>query len=440
MLAFTFVWLGQIVSVIATNMTGFAITIWVYEKTRSATALGLAQVFFITPYLLVTPLVGILVDRYNRRMMMMLSDLGAGLATVGLLVLQSQGRLEIWHLYAANLVTGTFNSFQWPAYSAAISTMVPKEQLGRANGMMSLVEIGPGVIAPLLAGALLPFIHLTGILLIDVTTFVTAVAVLFAVRIPQPPVTEAGRESQGSLWQESIYGFRYIFRRPSLLGLQLVFMLGNLMSGIAFTLLAPMVLARTDNNELAFGSVQSAAAFGGIVGGLVMTAWGGFKRRVHGVLLGWALFSVVQVIFGFGRGLGLWLPSIFMLGALIPLIDGSNQAIWQSKVAPDVQGRVFSVRRLIAGITQPVSPLIAGPLADFVLEPAMREGGSLAGALGGWVGTGPGAGMSLIFIFTGLLATLIGAGGYVFPAVRNAEDILPDHDAGPATAAPAAAN
>jgi hypothetical protein len=129
-----------------------------------------------------------------------------------------------------------------------------------------------------------------------------------------------------------------------------------------------------------------------------------------------------------------------MLGALIPLIDGSNQAIWQSKVAPDVQGRVFSARRLIAGITQPVSPLIAGPLADFVLEPAMREGGSLAGALGGWVGTGPGAGMSLIFIFTGLLATLIGAGGYVFPAVRNAEDILPDHDAGPAAAAPAAAN
>ncbi|MBF8281788.1 MAG: Major facilitator superfamily MFS 1, partial [Anaerolineales bacterium] len=100
MLAFSLVWAGQIVSVLATNMTGFAITIWVYERTHSATALGLAQVFFITPYLLVTPLVGIMVDRYNRKMMMMLSDLGAGLATVGLLVLQSQGRLEVWHLYA----------------------------------------------------------------------------------------------------------------------------------------------------------------------------------------------------------------------------------------------------------------------------------------------------------------------------------------------------
>ena len=439
MLAFTFVWLGQIVSVIATNMTGFAITIWVYERTHSATALGLAQVFFITPYLLVTPLVGIMVDRYNRKMMMMLSDLGAGLATVGLLVLQSQGRLEIWHLYAANLMTGTFNSFQWPAYSAAISTMVPKEQLGRANGMMSLVEIGPGVIAPLLAGALLPFIHLTGILLIDVITFVSAIAVLLAVHVPQPPVTEAGREGRGGILKEALYGFRYIFARPSLLGLQLVFMTGNLMSGLAYTVLAPMILARTSNNGVIFGTVQSVGAIGGVIGGIAMGAWGGFKRRVHGVLIGWALSSLLgQVVIGLGRGPWLWIPGAFIAYFFVPLIDGSNQSIWQSKVAPDVQGRVFAARRLIAWLTTPISPLIAGPLADFVLEPGMREGGGLTGAFGWLVGTGPGAGMALLIIVTGLLAMTVGVSGYLFPAVRNAEDILPDHDAALATATPAA--
>ena len=441
MLAFSLVWAGQIVSVLATNMTGFAITIWVYEKTRSATALGLAQVFFITPYLLVTPLVGIMVDRYNRKMMMMLSDLGAGLATVGLLVFQSQGRLEIWHLYAANLMTGTFNSFQWPAYSAAISTMVPKEQLGRANGMMSLVEIGPGVIAPLLAGALLPFIHLTGILLIDVTTFVTAIAVLLAVYVPQPPVTEAGREGRGGILKEALYGFRYIFARPSLLGLQLVFMTGNLMAGLAYTVLAPMILARTSNNGVIFGTVQSVGAIGGVIGGIAMGAWGGFRRRVHGVLIGWALSSLLgQVVIGLGRGPWLWIPGAFIAYFFVPLIDGSNQSIWQSKVAPDVQGRVFAARRLIAWLTTPISPLIAGPLADFVLEPGMREGGGLTGAFGWLVGTGPGAGMALLIIVTGLLAMTVGVSGYLFSAVRNAEDILPDHDAGPATAAPAAAN
>ncbi|MBF8285406.1 MAG: Macrolide transporter [Anaerolineales bacterium] len=364
-------------------------------------------------------------------MMMMLSDLGAGLATVGLLVLQSQGRLEIWHLYAANLMTGTFNSFQWPAYSAAISTMVPKEQLGRANGMMSLVEIGPGVVAPLLAGALLPIIHLTGILLIDVTTFVTAIAVLLAVYVPQPPVTEAGREGRGGILKEALYGFRYIFARPSLLGLQLVFMTGNLMAGLAYTVLAPMILARTSNNGVIFGTVQSVGAIGGVIGGIAMGAWGGFKRRVHGVLIGWALSSLLgQVVIGLGRGPWLWIPGAFIAYFFVPLIDGSNQAIWQSKVAPDVQGRVFAARRLIAWLTTPISPLIAGPLADFVLEPGMREGGGLTGAFGWLVGTGPGAGMALLIIVTGLLAMTVGVSGYLFPAVRNAEDILPDHDAG----------
>jgi len=176
--------------------------------------------------------------------------------------------------------------------------------------------------------------------------------------------------------------------------------------------------------------VQSAGAIGGIIGGVIMSAWGGPKRRVHGVLMGWALSSLLgHVLLGLGRGLPLWLPASFIGGAFVPLINGSNQAIWQAKVAPDVQGRVFSARRLIAWFTGPIAPLIAGPLADFVLEPGMKAGGGLAAAFGWLVGTGPGAGMALLIVFTGLLASLAGLGGYLFPAVREAETILSDHDA-----------
>jgi MFS family permease len=439
MFAFTLVWLGQIVSVLATNMTQFGFTIWVYEKTGSATALGLMQVFFITPFLIISPFAGVMVDRHNRKLMMMVSDLGAGLATVGLLILQALGLLQLWHLYVFSVIAGLGNAFQWPAYSAAISTMVPKEQYGRANGMMSLVEMGPGVIAPLLAGALLPIIHLTGIMLMDVITFVSAIAVLFVVHVPQPPRTAEGRQGQGSIWKEAAYGFRYIFARPSLLGLQLVFFCGNLFAGIAFTVFAPMILARTGNNSVIFGTVQSVGAVGGVIGGVIMSAWGGFKRRVHGVLLGWMLASMGGVMLGLGRGLWFWGPAAFLIFCFTPLINGSNQAIWQAKVAPDVQGRVFAARRLIAWFTNPITPLIAGPLADFVLEPGMRVGGSLTGVFGWLVGTGPGAGMALLIIFASLLTTLVGATGYLVPVVRNAEDILPDHDAVTAPAAPAAA-
>ena len=429
MFAFTVVWLGQLTSVLASNMTHFGLTIWVYEKTGSATALGLMQVFFITPFLIMSPIAGVMVDRYDRKLMMMVSDLAAGIATTTLLVLQALGLQQVWHLYLAAIINGLGNCFQWPAYSAAISTMVPKEQYGRANGMMALVDMGPGVLAPLLAGALLPFIKLTGIMLIDVITFVLAIGALVIVHVPRPQVTEAGLKGRGSILKEAAYGFRYIFARPSLLGLQLVFFCGNLFSGIGFTVMAPMILARTANNSLIFGSTQSAGAIGGVIGGIVMSAWGGFKRRVHGVLLGWMWGGLMgMVLLGLGRGLPIWAVALFLGSMIIPIINGSNQALWQAKVAPDVQGRVFSARRLIAWLTNPISPIIGGLTADFVLEPGMRAGGSLAPAFDWLVGSGPGAGMSLLLIITGLLAALVGFGGYLFPAIRNAEDILPDHD------------
>ncbi len=439
MLAFLFIWIGQLVSVLASSMSHFGLTIWMYQQTESATAMGLMQVFFITPFLIMSPFAGVMVDRYNRKLMMMVSDLAAIIATGGIFILYALGMLEFWHLYIAAVLNGIGNTFQWPAYSAAISTMIPKEQLGRANGLMSLMEAGPGVVAPLLAGALLPFIGLTGLLAIDVVTFFFAIGTLLFVHIPQPRKTEEGQQKSGNIWSEAAYGFTYIFARPSLLGLQIVFFFGNLFSGIGFTLLAPMVLARTGSDSLIFGTVQTAGAIGGVFGGILMSAWGGFKRRVHGVLLGWIFSSLSGfVLLGIGQGLTLWIPAMVISALFFPLVNASNQAIWQAKVAPDLQGRVFSARRLIAWFAQPISPIIAGTMADFVLEPAMRSDTSaMASIFGGLVGTGPGAGMGLLLVFCGLSAALVGLSGYFVPAIRNAEDILPDHDtlnsAGPAS-------
>jgi len=425
---FTIVWLGQIISVLASSMSQFALTIWMFEQTQSATALGLMQVFFITPFLLISPIAGVMVDRHNRKLMMMVSDLAAGLATVLILIFQWQGILEFWHMYVASVIYGLGMSFQWPAYSAAISTMVPKEQYGRANGMMSLIEAGPGVLAPMLAGALLPFIGLTGVLAIDVVTFLFAIGALLIVHIPQPPRTEEGAQGEGGMLKEAAYGFKYIFARPSLLGLQLIFFAGNLFSGIMFTLVAPMILSRSDNNSLMLGSVQTAGAIAGVIGGVIMSAWGGFKRRVHGVLAGWAVSGFGAAVLGLQGGLPIWITGTIILASVGALINASNQAIWQAKVAPDVQGRVFSARRLIAWLAQPIAPIIAGTLADYLIEPQMRTPSTLSQTFSSLVGTGPGAGMSLIIFFSGLACIVIGLLGYFIPAIHNAETLLPDHD------------
>ena len=430
MVGFTLVWLGQIISVLASGMTTFAFTIYMYQKTQSATAMGLVQVAYITPFLLMSPIAGVMVDRYDRKWMMMVSDIAGGLASLIMLILYATGHLQFWHLYIASIVKGIGTTFQWPAYSAAISIMIPKEQYGRANGMMSLVEAGPGVVSPLLAGALLPFIGISGILLTDTLTFAVAILSLLLVFIPNPSRRTGEDKSQESFWKQAVFGFKYIFARPSLLGLQLVFFVSNLFAGIGFIVLAPMVLARTAQNSVALGSVESAGAIGMVAGGVVMSAWGGFRRRVHGVLLGMIFAAIFEnFLLGLGNTTAVWIPVIFLGGLFVPLINGSNQAIWQAKVAPDLQGRVFSARRLIAWFTNPIAPIIGGTLADYVLEPMMKSQNSgLARTLEPAFGSGPGSGMALLLFLCGFGGILAGLGGYFFPAVRNAEDLLPDHD------------
>jgi hypothetical protein len=431
MFGFTIVWLGQIISVLASSMTGFGLSLWMYKQTESAFMMGLMQVTYITPFLLLSPNAGAMVDRYNRKLMMMVSDLAAVVGTAFILIMYATGHLQFWHLYIASVLNGLGNTFQWPAYSAAISTMVSKEQYGRANGLMSLVDSGPGILAPMLAGVLLAIPKVDGmvwILLIDVITFFIAIGALLIVHVPKPEKTVEGQRAQGNIWKEAAYGFTYIFKRPSLLGLQLVFFVGNLFAGIQWTVFTPMILARTGQNSLIFGSVQTAGAIGGVVGGILMSAWGGFKRRVHGVLAGHMLVGISSAVLGIATGLPLWIPAIILVNMLVPLINSSNQAIWQAKVAPDLQGRVFSARRLIAWFAQPLTPTIGGALADFVLEPAMKTTTGLSGTFSWLVGTGPGAGMGLLTFFCGLGVVLVGLTGYFIRPIRDAETVLPDHD------------
>jgi MFS family permease len=417
-------------------MTWFALTLWVYELTEKATALALLSLFAFGPTILLSPVAGALVDRWNRKLVLILSDLAAGLATLVVLVLHGTGSLQLWHLYVIGLLAGSFQAFVYPAYAAAITMMVPKEQYARASGMLETAWAASSVLAPLLAGILLGTIGLTGILIIDVVTFVFAVGALLSVSIPQPPESRVALRGQGSIWKESLFGFRYIWERPSLLALQLLFAVGNLVDYGAFVLFAPMVLARTGGNELVLGSVQSVGAVGGVIGGALLSVWGGAKRRIHGVLIGWALSSMGLVFMGLGRGPTVWMLAAFIYAFFEPIVNGSDRAIWQSKVAPDVQGRVFATQLLISQITIPIAMLLVGPLADNLFEPAMMPGGSLVGTFGWLLGVGPGAGMALMISIAGVVGMLLPLLGYAIRVVREVESIMPDYDGALSEAAP----
>jgi DHA3 family macrolide efflux protein-like MFS transporter len=425
---FTIVWLGQVLSLLGSAMTWFALSIWAFELTGQATTLALLSFFVFGPTILLSPVAGALVDRWNRRLVLILSDLSAGMATLVVLLLYSAGSLQLWHLYVAGFLAGAFQAFEYPAYAASITVMVPKRHYARASGMLELAWSASAVLAPLLAGILLGKIGITGIMAIDVVTFVFAIGSLLLIAIPQPTKSEAGLEAEGSIWKESFYGFRYIRVRPSLLGLLLLYATVNLVDYAGFTLFAPMLLARTGGDEFVLGSVQSAGAIGAVVGGVLLSVWGGPKRRIHGVLIGWALSGIGLVFMGLGRGVSVWLLAGFLYAFFEPIVNGSDQAIWQSKVAPDVQGRVFATQMLIAQITMPVAMLLAGPLADHIFEPAMMPGGRLADALGWLIGVGPGAGMALMIAIAGMVTIILPLLGYRIRALRDVEQVMPDYE------------
>jgi MFS family permease len=430
MTAFTIVWFGQVVSLVGTAMTGFALTLWAYRTTGLATALSMVAFFGFAPMVVMSPIAGVLVDRWNRKWTMALSDLASALGTLTILILFASGHLQLWHLYVVGGLTAVFQSFQWPAYSAAISMMVPKTQYQRASGMISMAESGSGIAAPILAGALIGavgFERLWVIFAIDLATFVIALSTLVAVTIPSPPNNAA--ENEESFLRQSTFGFRYIWHHRPLFNLQMMFFSSNLLANLCITILPALILARTGNNSTALATVQSASAIGGVVGGAALTAWGGPKRKVDGVLLGMVLASLFgTAVLGLGRSLPVWAVGGFLNMLFLPMVNGSNQAIWQSKVPPALQGRVFSTRLIIAQITAPIAMLASGPLADRLFGPAMLVSGSLASTLGWLTGTGTGAGISLMFVLFGLAGVAAGLAGYLIPSVRNVEQLIPDHD------------
>ncbi len=424
MRTFLVIWLGQLISTLGSGLTGFALGVWIYEKTGSATLFAMNMLAFALPNLLVSPLAGALVDRWDRRWAMILSDTGAGLSTLAVFLLLLTNRLEVWHVYVITAVSAAFSTFQWPAYSAATSTLVPKEQLGRAGGMVQIGEAISQIIAPGVAGALYVTVGMHGVVLIDFITFGFAVGSLLLVRIPRPAVSVEGEQSKGSIWKEAMYGWKYITARPGLLGLLMVFAGTNLFSGIMQPLLAPLVLDMTSADML--GYLGSVIGIGMLLGTLVMSAWGGPKRKVHGVLGFLLLGGIFTSMLGLRPSIPLMTVSGFLMMFTFPIVNGSSQAIWQRKVALDVQGRVFSVRRMIAWSTTPIAFAIAGPLADKVFKPLLLEGGPLAGSVGQVIGVGPGRGVGLMFIILGLCNVLVAAAGYLSPRVFYVEDDLPD--------------
>ena len=424
MTIFILVAIGQIVSVTGSALTGFALGAWVYQDTRSTTLFSLILLFTVLPSLLFAPLAGALVDRWDRRWVMIAADSGAAICTGLLMVLIHAGHLEIWHIYLIMGFNSLFRALQVPAYTASVSLLVPKGQLGRANGIMQLEATSSYLLSPILAGWLLDKVGIVGVMVIDLATFIFAVSIVLAVRFPNPVAKDKDVSVRTSLWKDMAVGWQFISARLGFLGLMFLFGLGNYANLMTDTLMPPMLLEFTSPTVL--GSVLSTGGLGMLVGTLLMSAWGGPKKRIYGVFIFKTLAGLAIMAIGFFQTVPLIALATFFYYLPFPLVNGSDQAIWQSKVPPEVQGRVFSIRRMLASSMIPLAYLTAGPLSDKVFKPLLSAGGSLAASLGGVFGVGPSRGMGLLIFLMGAFIVVLTLGTALNPRVRNIEDELPD--------------
>ena len=418
------IWIGQLVSLIGSGLTAFALGVWVLQHTQSVTQYTLTIVFAGLPGILIGPIAGAYVDRWDRKWVMFFTDLGPGLTVLAYAYLLYTNQLQVWHVYIGVCFNSIFATFQWPAYIASITMLVARKDYARVNGLLELGQSINLIAAPAIAGALMYWIGLKNILIIDFVTFLFAASMLLLVKIPRPEQSAEGARAKGSIWKEAGFGWTFIRERPGLFQLLCLFAAFNLVAAMCGVAIMPMVLGFS--NEAAVGTIMSLVGVGTLLGGAVMTTTGGTKKRIHGLLLGWALMGVCFLIVGIRPNLWTVGAGVLLWYIAIPVINAHSQAIWQSKTPHDVQGRVFAVRRMIAQFTVPIGDFLAGPLADKIFNPALVAGGALAGSVGKVVGVGPGRGIGLMLLTMALVPMVAALIGFMNPKVRNVETDLPD--------------
>ena len=422
---FLIVWSGQVVSMLGSSMTGFALGVWIFQQTGSAFSFALILLFNMLPKALIAPFAGVFADRYDRRKIMIWTDSCAGLATTIAILLFTTDSLSTWHIYLLTTVNASASAFQVPAFNASITQLVPKSQYGRANGLQQLGDGIGQVIAPVLAGIFIAAYGLVGVLFIDLLTFLFAVSILLVVKFPGIPNTGKQSSDTRETWFSQVgQAIKYLKLRHGLLGLMLVFTLVNFFVGAAEVVLTPMVLSFTTPENL--GLIMTIGGVGMLSGSILMTVYGGGKRKVYAVFGAYSLLGMAVLLAGLSPSVLLVSIAVFLAFFFLPTVMGASQAIFQAKVAPKIQGRVFGIRMFLNTISFALAYLLGGYLAETLFEPIMAKNGILADTIGQIIGVGPGRGMGLMFVLMGLFSIVSALSAFIYPRIRRMEIELPD--------------
>jgi DHA3 family macrolide efflux protein-like MFS transporter len=382
------IWGGQALSILGSQLVQFALIWYLTVQTGSATVLATASLVGTLPQVILGPFVGALVDRWNRRWIMLLADSIITLATILLAVSFALDGVTLWHIYVVMLIRSLAGSFHGNAMSASTSLMVPVEHLTRIQGINQMLNGGLNVISAPLGAFLLNLLPIQGILVIDVGSALFAILPLLLIQIPQPARIErrqAQGEEQATIWQDFQAGFRYLLGWPGLLIVGLMTVGINFTIIPAYSLLPLMVKSYFGGSAIHLGWVESAMGIGVIVGGALLGVWGGFKRRILTSMLGLMGMGAGTLILALAPSSAMYLAvgGALLVGVMNPITIGPFFAVIQSTIEPDMQARILTLLSSVGGGMAPVGLMIAGPVADrFGIQAWFLLGGSLCVLMG----------------------------------------------------------
>lgn len=412
---FFVIWTGGAISLLGSQLVQFALIWYLTEQTGSATMLAMASLVGLLPQVVLGPLAGALVDRWNRRLVMIAADGSIALVTVGLAIIFALGLIQPWHILLLMFIRSLGGAFHWPALQASISLMVPDEHLTRIAGLNQMLHGGLNIISAPLGALLLAIMPVQSILLIDVGTALIAILPLTLIAIPQPERRSDAGEKPATFINDLMGGFRYVWAWKGMVVLLAFASLLNMIIAPAFSLMPLLVTGHFSGGAPQLAALQTAFGIGTIAGGLALGAWGGFKRRIFT-----SLFGLIGLAAGMVT-LGLVPPSLFTVavggllfsGLMMPMVNGPIMAIVQSAVAPDIQGRVFTLLGSLSAAAAPLGLVIAGPLADAV-------------------------GLQPVYLVSGAVCLGMGTLGFLMPIIRDIENNpngVPAAEGAPADAA-----
>ncbi len=399
---FFLIWTGQIFSILGSGLVQFALVWWLTRETGSATVLATATFVALIPEVFLAPFAGALVDRWNRRLVMILADGAIALATLGLVMLVWFGKMAVWHVYLIMFLRSLGSCFHYPAMTASTTLMVPKQHLPRIAGANQALRGILAIACPPLGALLMELLPLQSVLAVDVITAVIAIMPLLFVRIPQPEVSHKPLTGPGQLVKEIGDGLKFLASWKGALALLFFAMMINFVLAPAGTLMALLVKNHFNGNAFQFGFLESALGVGIIVGGIVLSIWGGFKRRMLTSLIGVLGIGVGIFFIGLAPQNLFWLAMAgnALAGISSPIANGPLQALMQAHVPPEMQGRVFTMIGSLCTAMMPLSMIVAAPVANLL-------------------------GVSAWFLIGGAFTIVMGIVGLSVPVIFKLEDHAP---------------